>query len=173
MPRLMADFSVGHSAVGSVADTMSALAPLEIAAWMAGICEAGVALVPLVSVPVSPSVCSAAIAPPELALSEVVKYEFPRFFGITNTLRPVLSPAAGAALDEPPLAGALAEELAGAALVEEAGAEELGAAGELDELELHADSATVVATGSARASHVARLRCISLYPFNSVLRSFQ
>jgi hypothetical protein len=101
-----------------------------------------------------------------------VKYEFPRFFGITNTLRPVLRPAAGAALDEPP-AGALAEELAGAALVEAAGAEELGAVGELDELELHADSATVAATGSARASHVARLRCISLYPFNSVLQSFQ
>src|SRR6185312_8647588 len=106
MPRLIADFSVGHSAVGSVADTMSALAPLETAAWMAGICEAGVALVPLVSEPVSPSACSAAMAPPELALSAVVKYELPRFFGITKTLSPVLSPAAGAALDEPPSAGA-------------------------------------------------------------------
>ena len=52
---------------------MSALAPLEIAAWMAGICDAGVAAVPLVSVPVSPSALSAAIAPPELALSAVVK----------------------------------------------------------------------------------------------------
>ena len=50
--RLIAPFSVGHSAVGSVADTTSALAPLVIAAWMAGICEAGVAAVPLVSVPV-------------------------------------------------------------------------------------------------------------------------
>src|SRR5215469_13879826 len=35
MPFLMADSSVGHSAVGSVADTMSTLAPLLIAAWMA------------------------------------------------------------------------------------------------------------------------------------------
>ncbi len=49
------------------------LAPLEIAAWMAGIWLAGVAAVPLVSVPVSPSVVRAAIAPPELALSAVVK----------------------------------------------------------------------------------------------------
>ena len=73
MPRLMADLSVGHSAVGSVADTSRMLAPLEIAAWMAGIWLAGVAAVPLVSVPVSPSVVSAAIAPPELALSAVVK----------------------------------------------------------------------------------------------------
>ena len=56
MPLAMAAFRVGHSAVGSVADTISALAPLVIAAWMAGICEAGVAAVPLVSVPVSPSV---------------------------------------------------------------------------------------------------------------------
>src|SRR3954463_5597830 len=39
MPRFSAPFSVGHSAVGSVADTMSAFAPLLIAAWMAGICE--------------------------------------------------------------------------------------------------------------------------------------
>jgi hypothetical protein len=52
---------------------MSAFAPLLIAAWMAGICEAGVAAVPLVSVPVSPSAWSAAIAPPEFALSAVVK----------------------------------------------------------------------------------------------------
>ena len=36
-------FSVGQSAVGSLADTMRAFAPLLIAAWMAGICEAGVA----------------------------------------------------------------------------------------------------------------------------------
>src|SRR5215469_7681230 len=66
----MADFSVGHSAVGSVADTISALAPLETAAWMAGISAAGVAALPLVSVPVSPSALSAAIAPPESALSD-------------------------------------------------------------------------------------------------------
>jgi hypothetical protein len=69
----MADSRVGQSAVGSVADTMSAFAPLEIAAWIAGICEAGVAAVPLVSVPVSPRALSAAMAPPELALSAVVK----------------------------------------------------------------------------------------------------
>ncbi len=73
MPRFMADWRVGHSAVGSVAETMSAFAPLEMAAWMAGICDAGVAAVPLVSVPVSPRVVSAAIAPPEFALSAVVK----------------------------------------------------------------------------------------------------
>src|SRR5262252_5061523 len=106
MPRLIADFSVGHSAVGSVADTMSAFAPLEIAAWIAGICEAGVADVPLVSVPLSPSASSAAIAPPELALSAVVKYELPRFFGMTKTFRPVLRPAVEAALDEPALEAA-------------------------------------------------------------------
>jgi hypothetical protein len=49
------------------------LAPLLIAAWMAGICDDGVSAVPLVSVPDSFSVCSAASAPPELTLSEVVK----------------------------------------------------------------------------------------------------
>jgi hypothetical protein len=69
----MAEESVGHSAVGSVADTISALAPLEMAAWIAGICEDAVAVVPLVSEPVSPRVSSAEIAPPELALSAVVK----------------------------------------------------------------------------------------------------
>src|ERR1022692_2922836 len=61
---------------------------------MAGICEAGVAAVPLVSVPVSPSAVSAEIAPPVLALSEVVKYGLPRFLGMTNTFRPVFSPLA-------------------------------------------------------------------------------
>src|SRR5216683_4469193 len=91
MPRLIAELSVGQSAVGSVADTISALAPFVMAAWMAGISDAGVAAVPLVSVPVSPSASSAAIAPPEFALSEVVKYELPRFLGMTKTLRPVLS----------------------------------------------------------------------------------
>jgi len=40
---------------------------------MAGICEAGVAWVPLVSVPVSPSAYKDAIAPPDFALSDVVK----------------------------------------------------------------------------------------------------
>ena len=83
MPLAMADFRVGHSAVGSVADTIRMLAPLVIAAWMAGICEAGVAAVPLVSVPVSPSCCSAAIAPPNLALSAIVKYWLPSCLGMT------------------------------------------------------------------------------------------
>jgi len=73
IPRFIAAFSVGHRAVGSVADTMSTFAPLLIAAWMAGICEAGVAAVPLVSVPDSPSASRAAIAPPVFALSAVVK----------------------------------------------------------------------------------------------------
>jgi hypothetical protein len=73
MFRLIAELSVGHSAVGSVAETISALAPLLTAAWMAGIWAAGVPAVPLVSVPVSPRASSAAIAPPELALSAVVK----------------------------------------------------------------------------------------------------
>src|SRR6266516_2905571 len=101
MPCFIALFSVGHSADGSVPDTSSASAPLVMAAWMAGICEAGVAAVPLVSVPVSPSACSAAIAPPDFALSEVVKYGLPRFFGMTKTLSPVFS------APEPPAAGEL------------------------------------------------------------------
>src|SRR5471032_997936 len=64
---------------------------------MAGICEAGVAAVPLVSVPDSLSAFRAAIAPPDLALSAVVKYELPRFFGITNTFSPVFNGAAAEA----------------------------------------------------------------------------
>jgi hypothetical protein len=44
---------------------------------------------------------SAASAPPEFTLSAVVKYEFPRFFGTTKTLRPFFSaPAAGDDEDE-------------------------------------------------------------------------
>ena len=161
MPRLIADLSVGHSAVGSVADTMSAFAPLEIAAWIAGICEDEVADVPLVSVPVSPRALSAEIAPPELALSAVVKYELPRFFGMTKTLRPVLRPLAAAAPDEP------APDAAGLDAAEDA-AELAGAAGleELEELELQAASAIVAVMGSASASFLARLRVITLYPFN-------
>src|SRR5215469_8816839 len=92
MPLAMAAFSVGHNAVGSVADTISTFAPLAIAAWMAGIWDVGVAAVPLVSVPVSPSADSAASAPPEFTLSAVVKYGLPRFFGMTNTFKPVLRP---------------------------------------------------------------------------------
>ena len=52
---------------------MSAFAPLVIAAWMAGICDAAVAAEPLVSVPFSPSSFSAASAPPDLTLSATVK----------------------------------------------------------------------------------------------------
>ncbi len=73
MPRFIAALSVGQSAVGSVAETIRAFAPLEIAAWIAGSSDAGVAAVPLVSVPVSPSASSAAMAPPDFALSAVVK----------------------------------------------------------------------------------------------------
>src|SRR5450755_2367365 len=101
MPLAMAAFRVGHSADGSVADTMSALAPLVIAAWRAGICEEGVAAVPLVSVAVSPSVCRAAMAPPDFTLSAVVKYGLPRFFGMMKTFSPVFSaPEADPELDE-------------------------------------------------------------------------
>src|ERR671935_272435 len=87
----IAELSVGQSAEASVAETMSAFAPLVIAAWIAGICEAEVAWVPLVSVPFSPSAFSAASAPPDLTLSAVVKYGLPRFLGMTKTLRPFLS----------------------------------------------------------------------------------
>src|ERR1700685_469459 len=105
IPRFIAEVSVGHSAVGSVADTMSTFAPLEIAAWMAGIWEAGVAAVPLVSVPVSPSCCNAARAPPDFTLSDVVKYGLPRFLGMTNTFSPVFSAPEAAAEDELEAAG--------------------------------------------------------------------
>src|SRR5580704_12674459 len=103
MPFAMADWRVGQSADGSVADTMSALAPLVMAAWMAGICEAGVAAVPLVSDPVSPRACSAASAPPEFTLSAVVKYGLPRFFGMTKTFSPFFSAPGAEAEDEPEL----------------------------------------------------------------------
>src|SRR6266542_4509354 len=93
---LIADFSVGQSADASVAETMRASAPFLIAALMAGICDAAVAAVPLVSVPFSPSAFSAASAPPDLTLSAVVKYGFPRFFGMTKTLRPFFSDTASA-----------------------------------------------------------------------------
>src|SRR5215471_11645423 len=100
MPLAMADLSVGHSAVGSVADTMRMLAPLVIAAWMAGSSDAGVAAVPLVSVPVSPSSVSPAMAPPYLAVSATVKYCAPRSLGITYAARPFLRAPDAAALDE-------------------------------------------------------------------------
>jgi len=137
----IAELSVGHSAVGSVAEMISALAPLLTAAWIAGIWDAGVSAVPLVSVPVSPSASSAAIAPPLFALSAVVKYEFPRFFGMTKTFRPVFSPPE-------------AEE-------EEAAADEAAGA---DEDELDADEHAVSridTVTSGRASHAVCLSFIS------------
>src|SRR5207247_2731069 len=91
-------WSVGQSADASVAETISAFAPFVIAAWIAGICDAAVACVPLVSVPFSLSSWSAFSSPPYLTLSEVVKYGLPRFFGITNTLRPVLRDVAADAV---------------------------------------------------------------------------
>ena len=56
MPRAIADFSVGHSAVGSVAETSRMLAPLAIEDWMTGSWEAEVAAEPLVSLAFSSSV---------------------------------------------------------------------------------------------------------------------
>ena len=93
MPLAIADFSVGHSAVGSVADTISAFAPLVIAAWMAGICEDGVAAVPLVSVPVSPSVAERGDRAAGVRAVGGGEVGLPRFFGMTKTLRPVFSAA--------------------------------------------------------------------------------
>src|SRR5258705_4586119 len=144
MPLVMAACRLGHSADGSVADTMSALAPLVIAAWMAGICEDGVAAVPLVSEAVSPSVCRAAMAPPEFTLSAVVKYGLPRFFGMMKTFSPVFSDPE--APDPDP---------------EEADAEEL--AGPLPD-EPHAASvaeATRSTAGAHRALFIERLICES------------
>jgi hypothetical protein len=63
--RAIACFSVGQSADASVAETMSALAPFVIAAWIAGICDAAVACVPLVSEPFAFSSFSALSAPPD------------------------------------------------------------------------------------------------------------
>ena len=73
MPLAMAPFRVGHSADGSVADTMRAFAPLLIAAWMAGICEAGVAAVPLVSRAGVAEGAQRGERPAGLTLSAVVK----------------------------------------------------------------------------------------------------
>src|SRR5215211_1407731 len=94
----IACLSVGQSAEASVAETTSAFAPFVIAAWIAGICEAAVACVPLVSVPFAFSSCSAFSAPPDLTLSAVVKYGLPRFFGITKTFKPVFRDAAAVAV---------------------------------------------------------------------------
>jgi hypothetical protein len=107
-----------------------------------------VSAVPLVSDAVSPRVCSAASAPPELTLSEVVKYEFPRFLGMTKTLRPDLSePPDAAAEDE-----AEVEAAADAAAVE--GADD-------DEEDDDEQAASAGPTNrSGRASHVARLSLI-------------
>src|SRR5438128_1194350 len=89
---------VGQSADASVAETISAFAPFVIAAWIAGSCDAAVACVPLVSLPCSFNSASAFNAPPDLKLSEVVKYGLPRFFGMTKTLRPVFSDDAAVAV---------------------------------------------------------------------------
>jgi len=73
-----------------------------------------------------------------------------------------LRPPEAPALDEPVL-DEPALDAAGLDAAELAGAEELE---ELEELELQAASATVATIGSASASFLARLRVISLYPFN-------
>src|ERR1022692_2395491 len=143
MPFCMAASSVGHSADGSVAETISAFAPLVIAAWMAGIWEAGVAAVPLVSAPVSPSVPSAASAPPDPTLSAVVKYGLPRFFGMTNTFRPVFTPPGPAVTD-----GVLDGD-------------------ELPPEEVHAASMAVAAMSTAGPSSTRMRRCAIVESFQS------
>jgi hypothetical protein len=71
-----------------------------------------VAAEPLVSVPFSPSACSAEIAPPLLALSATVKYVAPSSLGTTNTFSPVFSdPELELLDDDPPLDAALDDEL--------------------------------------------------------------
>jgi hypothetical protein len=81
---------------------------------------------------------------------------------MTKTLRPVFRLPEAAALDA---AGDEAAALDAAADVD-ATADELD---ELDELELQAAARpTVAITGSVMASFLARLRFISLNPFNSV-----
>src|SRR5579863_5225538 len=139
MPFFMADSSVGHSAVGSVAEMTSAFAPLLMSAWMTGSWDEGVSAVPLVSAPVSPSVWSAASAPPVPTLSAVVKYEFPRFFGITKTFRPVLRPP-----DE----------------LEEADAPDDDGGAELDELEDDDDEQAASRT-DATTGRVSHALCLS------------
>src|SRR6266849_4239607 len=94
----IACLSVGQSAVASVAETRRTLAPFVIAAWIAGICDAAVACVPLVSLPMPLSSRTALSAPPDFTLSDVVKYALPRFFGMTKTLRPVFREVAADAV---------------------------------------------------------------------------
>jgi hypothetical protein len=118
---------------------ISALAPLLMSAWMTGSWDAGVSVVPLVSAPFSPSAWSAASAPPEFTLSAVVKYEFPRFFGMTKTFRPVFRPP---------------DELAEAD--DDAGVVELD---ELEDDDEQAASRTDATSG--RVSHALGLRFIS------------
>jgi hypothetical protein len=100
MPFAMAAFRVGQSAEGSVADTMRAFAPLLIAAWMAGICEAGVAWVPLVSVPVAPSAPSAA-SPSGLHAVGGGEVRVAEVLGDDEDLQAFLQPAEAEAGDEP------------------------------------------------------------------------
>jgi hypothetical protein len=83
---------------------------------------------------------------------------------MTKTLRPVLRLP-----DAPVLAELVLDEPADVAAGLDAAADVAAGADELDELELHAAARpTVAITGSARASFLARLRFISLNPFNSV-----
>ena len=83
----------------------------------------------------------------------------PRFLGMMKTLRPVFSvpdvPLDVAAGLEAALVAGLDEVLAGVVAD--------------DELELELQAARPTATGRARASSVARLSLIPLYPFNSVV----
>ena len=92
MPLVMAEFRVGHSADGSVADTMRDVGALgDRRLDRRDLRRRAVAAVPLVSVPVSPSAWRAASAPPDFTLSAVVKYGLPRFFGMTKTFSPFFS----------------------------------------------------------------------------------
>jgi hypothetical protein len=86
---------------------------------------------------------------------------------MTKTLRPVFRLAEAPVLAELVLDAAADEAGAlDAAADDDAGAAELD---ELDELELQAAARpTVAITGSVMASFLARLRFISLNPFNSV-----
>jgi hypothetical protein len=88
----------------------------------------------------------------------------PRFFGMTKTLRPVFR------LPEAPvLAELVLDAPADEAAALDAAADVDAGADELDELELQAAARpTAAITGSASASFLARLRFISLNPFNSV-----
>ena len=63
MPACAALFSEGHSADGSLAAITMALALAWIAAWIDGSCAAAVSAVPLLTVTLPPSSCSAFCPP--------------------------------------------------------------------------------------------------------------